>query len=87
MGKKASQHYGVCVLKSLRWPGQISCWKGTTQNSIYVGNGLKSEETSYYPVFPPHIPEDPVDVEEQPEPTPLEAPQEAPVEEEKAEGE
>lgn len=64
MGKKASQHFGVCVLKSLRWPGQISCWKGTSQYTIYVGNGLKNQEVSYYPVYPPHIPEDPVDVEE-----------------------
>ena len=74
MGAKTSTHYGVVVLKSLRWPGSTTCWKGTQQYQIYVGNGLKSEEKSYYPVFPPEIPVDPEDVDEQPEPTPLEAP-------------
>ncbi len=64
MGAKGSVHYGVVVVKSLRWPGAMTCWKGTQQYQIYVGNGLKSEETSYYPVFPPEIPVDPVDMDE-----------------------
>lgn len=75
MGKTTSEHYGVVVLKSLRWPGAITCWKGTQQYTIYVGNGLKNESQSYYPVFPPMIPADPIDQAEQPEPTPLQAPE------------
>ena len=84
------QHNGSCrehsvvVVKSLRWPGAHTIWKETTQYSIYVGNGLKNEDLSYYPVFPPMIPVDPVDQECQPEPTPLEAPVK---EEAQAEGE
>ena len=84
MGKTSTAHYGVVVLKSLRWPGSITCWKGNQQFQIYVGDGLKNEESSYYPVFPPEIPVDPVDQKEMPEPTPLEAP---PAEEALAEGE
>ena len=64
----------VVVLKSLRWPGAQVIWKGTTQHSIYIGNGLKNEDTSYYPVFPPEIPVDPVDGECQPEPNPQDSP-------------
>ncbi len=74
MGKTSSEHYGIVVLKSLRWPGSVTCWKGTTQYQIYVGDGLKNEECTYFPVYPPTIPQDPVDLDEQPEPTPLEAP-------------
>ena len=74
MGKISSEHYGIVVLKSLRWPGSVTCWKGTTQYQIYVGDGLKNEECTYFPVYPPTIPEDPIDLDEQPEPTPLEAP-------------
>ena len=31
MGKNSSAHYGVIVLKSLRWPGSVTCWKGHKQ--------------------------------------------------------
>ena len=64
LGKKgatSTEHYGVVVLKSLRWPASVTCWKGRDQIQIYVGNGLKNDEKSYYPVFPPEIPVDPVD--------------------------
>lgn len=80
MGTKSSEHYGTVVLRSLRWPGSVTCWKGTSQYQIYVGDGLKSEDKSYYPVFPPEVPEDPEDQQEVPEPHPLEAP---PAEEQK----
>lgn len=39
-----------------------------------MGNGLKNESVSYYPVFPPMIPVDPIGQDEMPEPTPLTAP-------------
>ncbi len=34
LGKKSlpsSEHFGVVVLKSLRWPGAVTCWKGVSQ--------------------------------------------------------
>lgn len=77
MGAKSSNHFGVVVLKSLRWPGSTTCWKGTEQFQIYVGDGLKNEDKTYYPVYPPTIPNDPVDLPQQSELTPLEAPSEA----------
>ena len=77
LGKKDSKHYGVVVLRSLRWPGAVTCWKGIKQYQIYVGDGLKNEEQSFYPVFPPEIPEDPEDQECHDEPNPKDAPQTA----------
>ena len=64
-------HYGVVVIRSLRWPGCYTCFKGGRWMQVYIGDGLKNEPKSYYPVFPPEVPTDPVDLEEQPEPTPL----------------
>lgn len=72
--KGKSNHFGVVVVKSTIWSGAITCWKQNKQIQIYVGDGLKSEAVSYYPVYPPDIPEDPEDLTENPEPTPLEAP-------------
>ena len=42
--------------------------------NVYVGNGHKYEETSYFPVHPPMVNGDPEEYEIQPEPTPLEEP-------------
>lgn len=42
--------------------------------SIYVGNGHKYEEISYFPVNPPEVKNDPVEYDTQPEPTPLHEP-------------
>ena len=72
--KNKTHHYGVVTIKSHVWPGSTICWKGNKYLQIYIGDGLKSESTSYYPVYPPTIPEDPEDLTENPEPTPLEAP-------------
>lgn len=44
--------------------------------SIYVGDGLKREGSSFNPVEPPEVQSDPSDQVENPEPTPLEAPEE-----------
>ena len=68
--KGKSSHYGVVVVKSLVWTGSITCWKQGKQLQFYLGDGLKSEIVSYYPIYPPSIPEDPEDLEENPEPTP-----------------
>ena len=42
--------------------------------NIYVGNGHKYEEISFFPVHPPVVKSDPVEYEIQPEPTPLHEP-------------
>ena len=44
--------------------------------SIYVGDGIKRGDTSFNPTEPPEVQSDPVDQIEQPEPTPLVAPEE-----------
>lgn len=72
-GKTA--HSGIVVVKSNRWPGSITLWKGNKWHQIYVGSGHKYERRSYFPVSPPHVPEDPEDLEEFPEPNPSEAPE------------
>lgn len=71
-----SNHHGVVVVKSTVWPGSITCWKGDRYIQIYVGEGLKNESISYYPVLPPQLPEDPEDFEEVAEPNPKDAPEE-----------
>lgn len=77
--KGKTEHNGLVVVKSNRWPGSLTVWKGTSWNQIYVGHGHKYESQSYFPVSPPTVPTDPEDQEEQPEPNPLDAPvQDAP---------
>ena len=71
-----SSHHGIVVVRSTVWIGSVTCWKEDRYIQIYIGDGLKNENKTYYPIFPPKIPEDPVDLEENPEPTPLEAPPE-----------
>lgn len=44
--------------------------------TIYVGDGIKRGDTSFNPTEPPEVQSDPVDQIEQPEPTPLTAPEE-----------
>ena len=72
-----TEHNGVVVVRSLRWIGSTTVWKGDKWYQIYVGNGHKNEAQSYFPVDPPIVPVDPEDLEEQPEPNPLEADQPA----------
>lgn len=55
------QNFGTVVVKSLQWPGAHTFFTGGKWTSIYVGDGLKHEQKSYYPVFPPKIREDPVE--------------------------
>ena len=80
--KGKSYHYGVVVVRSTVWIGAVTCWKNDKFLQIYVGDGLKNESNTYYPVYPPSIPDDPEDLVEMPEPTPLEAPPEVEVENE-----
>mmetsp|Transcript_13608 Transcript_13608/g.15256 ORF Transcript_13608/g.15256 Transcript_13608/m.15256 type:complete len:391 (+) Transcript_13608:311-1483(+) len=71
-----TKHHGVVVVKSTVWIGSITCWKEDSYIQIYIGDGLKNENKTYYPILPPTIPEDPVDLEEVSEPNPSEAPAE-----------
>ncbi|CAI2368089.1 unnamed protein product [Moneuplotes crassus] len=67
-----TEHNGTVVLKSNRWPGSVTVWKGVNWHQIYVGNGHKYEMKNYFPTHPPYIPVDPEDIEEHPEPNPQE---------------
>ena len=89
--KEGTTAYSVNVLKSLRWPGAVTVAQQGKFANIYVGYGLKKGDTCFNPIEPPEIMKDPVDQGEQPEPTPLNAPEQLPepdteAEKKKAEG-
>lgn len=54
-------NYGTVVVKSLLWPGAYTFFNAGRWMQIYVGDGLKYEQNTFYPVFPPKIREDPVE--------------------------
>ena len=90
--KEGTTAYSVNVIKSLRWPGAVTVAQQGKFANIYVGYGLKKGDTCFNPIEPPEIMRDPVDQGEQPEPTPLNAPEQLPepdteAEKKKAEGE
>jgi len=68
--------YAANVIKSLRWPGAYTVAYDGRYTNIYVGYGLKHGDVSYNPTSPPDVMQDPDEKPEQPEPTPLEAPEE-----------
>ena len=72
--KKQTVCNGTIVVRSLQWPGAYNFYNNGKTSQIYVGNGHKYEEKSYFPVHPPTVNEDPAEYQLQPEPTPLEAP-------------
>ena len=41
------------VAKSLWWPGAFNFYQNQRTLQFYVGNGLKHEEQTYYPINPP----------------------------------
>jgi radial spoke head protein 4A len=73
--KEGTVSYAVNVLKSLRWPGALTVSQSGKFANIYVGHGLKRGDVSFNPTEPPEVQKDPVDLMEQPEPTPLIAPE------------
>ncbi|CDW87426.1 UNKNOWN [Stylonychia lemnae] len=73
--KEGQVSYSVNVLRSLRWPGAITVAQNGKFANIYVGHGLKRGDVSFNPTEPPDVQKDPVDQLEQPEPTPLIAPE------------
>lgn len=76
--KEGTTTYAVNVIKSLRWPGAVTVSQNSKFASIYVGYGLKRGDVCFNPTEPPEVQRDPVDQSEQPEPTPLVAPEEPP---------
>lgn len=67
------QNYRVVFVKSTVWPGAHSFFSQGTWGQIYVGNGLKHEDTLFYPVNPPQIIQDPVEQATAAEPNPSQA--------------
>jgi len=54
-----SKQYSVVVVKSTVWPGALSFfWQGQW-GEIYMGDGQKHEDLSYFPVQPPMMVCDP----------------------------
>ena len=60
-GKTVSN--GVVVVRSLQWPGAYNFYYQGRYMHIYVGNGHKYEEVSYFPVHPPTVLDDPDEYE------------------------
>lgn len=74
--KDGTTTYAVNVLKSLRWPGALTCSQNGKFASIYVGYGLKRGDVCFNPTEPADLQKDPSEQNEMPEPTPLIAPEE-----------
>ena len=54
-----TKQYNVVVVKSTVWPGAMSYfWQGQW-GELYIGDGMKHEDVSFFPVQPPPIQEDP----------------------------
>ncbi len=68
--------YSTMVIKSLAWPGALTVSKGGKYVNIYMGYGIKHQDTPWNPISPPNVNADPQSKIEKPEPTPLVAPAE-----------
>jgi len=56
-----TKQYSVVVVKSTVWPGALSYfWQGQW-GELYIGDGAKHEDVTYYPVQPPMIMSDPTE--------------------------
>ena len=54
-----TRQYSVVVVKSTIWPGAMSYfWQGQW-GELYLGDGHKHENVTFFPVMPPPIREDP----------------------------
>lgn len=60
-------NYGVVAVKSTVWPGALSFFWCGKWGDLYVGDGHKHEDITYFPVQPPMIMEDPDEREVMPE--------------------
>lgn len=62
----------MITVRSLLWPGAFTFFNQGRWTQIYVGNGQKHEQKTYYPVNPPMMMEDPVEKKVCSEPNPTE---------------
>ena len=54
-----TKQYNVVVVRSTVWPGALSYfWQGQW-GELYIGDGMKHEDVTFYPVQPPKIMADP----------------------------
>ena len=69
------QNYGVVVVKSNWWPGAVTFYTQEKMKgfNIYVGDGHKFEDKTYYPIAPPKMQADPEERPTYEEPNPTEA--------------
>ena len=65
-----AQNYRVVFVKSTVWPGAHSYFTQGTWGQVYIGNGLKHEDTLFYPINLPQTQEDPDEKECYVEPNP-----------------
>jgi len=70
---KIPQQYSVVTCKSLLWPGAVTFFSRARWSQIYVGDGQKHENKTYYPVAPPKMCSDPEERNVNEEPNPTEA--------------
>ena len=61
----------------MRWPGAITVAKGGKFTTIYIGYGLKQGVSSYNPIEPPSVNQDPDEDDEKEEPNPRTEPPQA----------
>ena len=59
------------MVKSMWWPGSYTFYSQERTISIYVGDGMKHESETYYPIFPPMMQQDKAEIAccEEPNPT------------------
>ena len=79
--------YNCVEVKSLKWKGAITVSQNGNWANLYIGYGIKTGDVCFNPTTPLKIQEDPDEVIEMPEPTPLQAPaQPEPAAEQEGEG-
>ena len=63
--------HGVCVLKSIRWPGAVgyAAQGGKVWGAVYFGDGVKVGDTNYSPELAPPIVGEAKDLTEVADPT------------------
>jgi len=65
---KLSQCQTIAQAHSLKWPGAITCLRGTTFANLYVGYGLQFAAKTYTPSGPGGVEDEPTEGTEQEEP-------------------
>lgn len=73
--KEGQTNYSCLVVRSLRWPGSLTCFKGGEFVHIYIGDGIKYGGTVFYPTQPSLVNSDPEGAYEHFEPNPKDEPE------------